>query len=575
MAPSGSQDFPGQGSPGDWELVVMNLDGSGRKQLTHNQEQEFLPHFSPDGSKLLYTRYTRGGYGVEGSQSRVTVYNFASGSTLDLTDTGKDSYPVWSPDGTRIAFLSMREVATPGNGMALWVMNADGSGAHEIGRPSGENRDHGWGDIAWSSQGWILFVVAENNSNNTCFKTRLDKIRPDGTQRTQVTDGGPHCTPAGMEQNGDADPGFSADGATIFTSRGLPAQPPGIPGGTVRKLFASSSDAWHPGKPEHDLSLASAPNCIEGVPKGSPDGSRVLLFRACAGEQAGITVTDTAGSYRTWIADGFGPDWNPASNQAFTSPQRVTILGYDDHAMEPFVSRDGRYLFFNNLNHPAINTNLHWAERLDDLTFQYRGEIRGVNTTSLEGVASMDYDNVFYFVSPRSYDQTASTLYRGNFADGVVTAVELVPGISTATPGIVNFDAEISADGRTLYFVESQFGPAGPQTADILIGERDRTRFQRASQSRTVMQQINTAALEYAPAISASGLEILFTRLEGNASSIYTATRTSTSAPFDAPRRIYAITGFAEAPAFSPDEKSIYYHKNDIGRFYIDRVTRR
>jgi hypothetical protein len=44
--------------------------------------------------------------------------------------------------------------------------------------------------------------------------------------------------------------------------------------------------------------------------------------------------------------------------------------------MEPFVSRDGKYLFFNNLNEPLVNTNLHWAERVDDLHSKHRGEIR-------------------------------------------------------------------------------------------------------------------------------------------------------------------------------------------------------
>ena len=80
----------------------------------------------------------------------------------------------------------------------------------------------------------------------------------------------------------------------------------------MRKLYAFSSDAWTPGKTEADLSLPSAPDCIEGVPKASPDGTRLLLFRACAGEpHMGITLTDSAG-YRRWIADGFGADWNPA-----------------------------------------------------------------------------------------------------------------------------------------------------------------------------------------------------------------------------------------------------------------------
>src|SRR5882762_4659758 len=108
----------------------------------------------------------------------------------------------------------------------------------------------------------------------------------------------------------------------------------------------------------------------------------------------------------------------------FSKPERVMIRGYDGEAMEPFVSRDGKYLFFNNSNDPKVNTDLHWAKRVDDATFQYKGKIGGVNTDALEGVASMDRTNRFYFVSTRSYNQTASTLYRGTFKEGNVTDIE-------------------------------------------------------------------------------------------------------------------------------------------------------
>lgn len=268
----------------------------------------------------------------------------------------------------------------------------------------------------------------------------------------------------------------------------------------------------------------------------------------------------------------------PPAFGEFTNPQRVTIVGYGngDHAMEPFITRDGRHLFFNNSNDPATNTNLHWAERVDDLTFQYRGEIAGVNSTALDAVASMDAAGVFYFVSTRSYAQDASTIYRGNFANGTVTGIELVPGISRATPGLVNFDAEISPDGNTLYFVDGQFnGGSVPTAADILIATKQGSAFTRVADGAAIMQQVNTAgALEYAPAISASGLELFFTRLEGTNAAIYTATRASTSTAFGAPHRITAITGFAEAPTLSTDGKSLYYHLNDNGTFVVYRVAR-
>jgi len=39
-----------------------------------------------------------------------------------------------------------------------------------------------------------------------------------------------------------------------------------------------------------------------------------------------------------------------ASAADFARPEPVRIEGYDDHAMEPFLTRDGRVLLFNNSN---------------------------------------------------------------------------------------------------------------------------------------------------------------------------------------------------------------------------------
>lgn len=292
---------------GGQEIFTADLDGSHRTQITHDGLNKFLPHFSPDGTQLLYTKFLVGGYGSSNARTDVVIYHFAGAKETRLTFTGTGFQPVWSPDGRRIAFGSL-------TGDSLWIMHADGSGLQLAGSPSGAADDRRWNDFAWSSDDWIIFVVAQ--VTNGCFKTRLDKIRPDGTARAKVTDGGANCTPIGMEQSGDADPGLSADGKTIYSSRGFPRAPAGMPGQTERRLYSFSSDAWTPGKVETDLSLPLAPDCVEGVPKGSPDGLGVLLFRACVGEpRSGVTITDNAGSFRRWIADGFGADWNPVKGR--------------------------------------------------------------------------------------------------------------------------------------------------------------------------------------------------------------------------------------------------------------------
>ncbi len=285
----------------------------------------------------------------------------------------------------------------------------------------------------------------------------------------------------------------------------------------------------------------------------------------CAAAWFGVLSAHTA-----WGGDA-------VSAADFRNPERVTILGYSDHAMEPFVTRDGRYLLFNNLNSPAVNTNLHYAERIDDLTFEYRGELGGVNTAALEGVPSLDLGGTLYFVSPRSYAQTLSTIHRGAFAAGQVGAVELVPGISLLVPGWVNFDVEVSSDGNTLYFVDALFGPAGPQTADFVVARRIGSGFERLANSSELMNLVNTAALEYAGAISANGLSFFFTRAGAGPNgepAIFLATRASTTGAFGAAEWISAIDGFVEAPTLSPDERSLYYHRREGALFAIYRVTR-
>jgi WD40-like Beta Propeller Repeat len=265
--------------------------------------------------------------------------------------------------------------------------------------------------------------------------------------------------------------------------------------------------------------------------------------------------------------------------RAFGEPQLVAIRGYQGDAMEPFITKDGRYLLFNNRNDPKIDTRLLFAERVDDLTFDYRGELEGANTSALEGVPSMDRHGNLFFVSTRSYAETLSTIYRGRFGQGKVSGIELVAGISLRQRGMVTFDAEVSADGSTLFVADGRFaGGHVPETADIDIAVRDGAGFRRLPGARDLLRNVNTAALEYAPAVSGDLLELFFTRLEGSARSprtaILRAVRPDAGAPFGAPQRLASITGFVEAPALSGDGRSLYYHRLDGGRFVILRVAR-
>jgi len=325
--------------------------------------------------------------------------------------------------------------------------------------------------------------------------------------------------------------------------------------------------------------LAQVTAC-DDAPEKTPDpcgNGRVELIEACDdGNTADGDGCDGGCTVETgWICGG-----DPSIcveeivPRVFSNPERVIIEGWDDHAMEPFISPDGMTLYFNNSNDAAVNTNLHRATRVDALTFAYEGEIGGVNSEFLDGVASLAIDGTFVFVSTRTYDTTSSTLYWGIMNNGTVTGVELIPGLSIEMPGIVNFDAEIHPDGKILTYVHSLFDSNGPQTADLRFAIRTETGFAHDPAGDALLAAVNTDALEYAPVLSPDQLELFFTRYDGLSPQIFLAVRESVTEPFSEPVKIEALVGFVEAPTLSADGKSLYYHKLEGGRFVLYRVTR-
>jgi len=266
----------------------------------------------------------------------------------------------------------------------------------------------------------------------------------------------------------------------------------------------------------------------------------------------------------------------PATNE-FVAADCVAIDGYDGDAMEPFIVARTGDLLFNNSNLKPELTDLHWAKRIDDGHFKYVGKIDGANSAALDAVPSVDEDGAFYFVSTRSYEETYSTIYRGHWSNGTVTHVELVRGVSRAQAPWVDFDAEISRDGDSLYFAEGRFtGGQVPDTADIKIAHKRGDGFVVDSFSDVLLATVNTPALEYAPAISADRRELFFTRLdkEKRTIGIYRVKRIGAAQPFGKAERVAAADGFVEAPALNADGTVLYFHRLDAGRFHICRASR-
>ncbi len=254
------------------------------------------------------------------------------------------------------------------------------------------------------------------------------------------------------------------------------------------------------------------------------------------------------------------------------TPAPVRIEGYSGEAMEPFISRDGRFLFFNTRNDPGENTNIHFAE-WNGTDFTYRDVLQGTISYALDGTPTMSGDGHFCFVSPREYRRTLVSVYCGLFDGTRVNAVEAQAALTGERLGRLIFDVELAADGQSLIFAEGTFsGGEAPDAADLYLATLTPQGFKRSPDSAKIFADIDTDELEYAPSLSADGLELYFTRLTGiwpfSSPRIFRATRAGLDQPFGKPARVAGIDGFVEGPSIAPDGV-LFYHKKVGGRFEI------
>ena len=341
---------------GNADLFLLELRTNALRQLTHDRAMDDAASFSPDGKSLIFVSTRSGSPEIfkmdlsrdGGDEQAVNLSN----------SPGSDLNPVFSPDGTRIAFSSNRETKSPlGNEAGLYIINADGTHARRI--ATGKRTD---GSPAWSPDGKRLYFNSIGFSFNP-KPVRIYSIAVDGTDLQEHTESTAYAFDCTVRMDGavawtqgvDAEHEFSGASFSIKSaSAGDWSKTTTVCEGYLRPRFDPSGKRMLCHGPGPVDKLTQMPN---GNPFGRAGADKVVTLPdrkvRVLGVRAYFPSLSADGSAITampWLHPKHGRPAGPSaiyrtqldgnSASAVFSPTDEDVL------WATLLSRDSRWLFF-------------------------------------------------------------------------------------------------------------------------------------------------------------------------------------------------------------------------------------
>ncbi|WP_156839944.1 alpha/beta hydrolase family protein [Novosphingobium aquimarinum] len=127
-------DGVGYAKPGFDHIFVVAASGGAPRQITYGNWDDGGPlSWSPDSQRILFAANRSADWERNPNNSEVYSVDVASSAVSPLTNRqGPDFAPVFSPDGSRIAYLGFDDVKRGYENTELYVMNADGSSSRSL-----------------------------------------------------------------------------------------------------------------------------------------------------------------------------------------------------------------------------------------------------------------------------------------------------------------------------------------------------------------------------------------------------------------------------------------------------------
>lgn len=452
---------------GDYEIYVMNNDGSNQTRLTNNTAYDDAAVWSPDGSKIVFESSRDG-------QINLYLMNPDGSNQTRLTTTNdSDVNPQWSPDGTKIAFVSFRN----GNSQ-IYVMNADGTNQTRITNNTAYDNFP-----SWSPNGSQIAF-----SSNRSGALQIYTMNANGSDQVAITASGVNHAPAWQPGNGRWIAYMSQD---TSGSWGLSLYDNAFPSSPPRVVTSGSGDLF---------------------PQWSPDGSKLIFQSTRDGNNEIYYVRFFDGSFPVRLTNASSsearPAWQPVPPKiAFTSTRDSG--NYEIYLMNPDGSNQ-----INLTNDAGADTMPAWSPDGMKLAFasQRSGSLsQDIYVVRSDGTNPVNLTNsVGSDVNP-AWSHDGSKIAFASYRDGN-SEIYVMNADGSSQTNLTNNSAydsfpTWSPDGTKIAFATTRDG-----TLQIYSMNADGSSQTRLS---------NTSANDHFPAWSPDGKKIAFASDRNGAFQIY------------------------------------------------------